>query len=341
MVDGEMCIDTTDTIFKLLNAERVDRSEIEEPESQEPPLQHNDGDVFSHSHASTLEPKRDWRCQPLRAHRRIVMTPIGFHIHHAQTQEELIIVLADAMRCHSSVHNHCGILHRDISENNILMVGGDKDAPVQGLLIDFDYSIPLDPENAGRRPGRSGTLPYMSIGNIENNDTQRTALDDWESLLYLICWTATIGLTSEKRSKIREIANDTKRSVLSKLPIHKWIDDDEEVIAYTKRTHMHSKDNFNSNILQHFHGEYDQLIFLAIELHEALFLHEGCEGAAALKQLPTRKHPVDRSNLISTPTTSPELYDPLPKRVQYEQAIVQNLEQVMSRYREMMIEGLR
>ncbi|KAJ2804637.1 hypothetical protein H4R20_002427, partial [Coemansia guatemalensis] len=186
MVDGEMRIDTTDTIFKLLNAERVDRSEIEEPESQEPPLQHDNDDVFSHTHGSTSEPKRNWRCQPLCAHRHIVMTPVCRHIHLVKSQEELIIVFADAMRCHSSVHRHCGILHRDISENNILMVGGDNDDPVQGLLIDYDYSMPLDSENAGRRPGRSGTLPYMSIGNIENNDTQHTALDDWESLLYLI-----------------------------------------------------------------------------------------------------------------------------------------------------------
>ncbi|PIA18311.1 hypothetical protein COEREDRAFT_79807, partial [Coemansia reversa NRRL 1564] len=333
MVDGKMHTDTTDTIFKLLNDERLDYLKTQDLETQQPQPQHEDDDVFGHSHASAYKPKTDWRFQPLRAHRRIVMMPVGRHIHRVQTQEELIIVLADAMRCHSSIYRHCGILHRDISENNIIVVRGDKDTSVQGLLIDYDYSIALTAENRGRRPGRSGTLPYMSIGNIENNGTQRTQLDDWESLLYLLCWSATIGLTSKHRNTIRQIDKITKRSILSKRPIHKWIEDEDDDIAYVKRNNMHSKDIFNISILTHFHVEYDKLILLASELHEALFLHNGCEGACILRKLPLHTPAVGGSNMPSASVPNKKSNDPLLKRVQYEQAIVENLQKIMSRYR--------
>ncbi|KAJ1866935.1 hypothetical protein LPJ55_005985, partial [Coemansia sp. RSA 990] len=39
----------------------------------------------------------------------------------------------------------------------------------------------------------------MSIANLENLDMDRTALDDWESLLYVVCWVATYGVVSEDR----------------------------------------------------------------------------------------------------------------------------------------------
>ncbi|KAJ1720463.1 hypothetical protein LPJ53_004914, partial [Coemansia erecta] len=87
-----------------------------------------------------------------------------------KNEEELIIVLAEAMRCHSSLVNDCGILHRDISTNNILVVrdNGDSSATPHGLLIDFDFAIKVDNTERKARAERSGTLPFMSIANLLN-----------------------------------------------------------------------------------------------------------------------------------------------------------------------------
>ncbi|KAJ2369568.1 hypothetical protein IW150_005121 [Coemansia sp. RSA 2607] len=148
-------VDTTDAIFKLLGVERADLP----PDADKlPTLQH----------------------QQLRAHRRIVMSPVGHSIKTVENEEVLIIVLAEAMRFHSSLVKDCNILHRDISTNNILVVrkNGDGSGTPRGLLIDFDFAIKIDNKKRKARAERSGTLPYMSIANMLNLGCERTALDD-------------------------------------------------------------------------------------------------------------------------------------------------------------------
>ncbi|KAI9505885.1 hypothetical protein BX070DRAFT_188465, partial [Coemansia spiralis] len=74
---------------------------------------------------------------PFCLHARHAMTPIGQRLRKADSVAELVIVLNDAMVCHDAINKRCGILHRDISANNILVVR-EKDKPARGMLIDFD-----------------------------------------------------------------------------------------------------------------------------------------------------------------------------------------------------------
>ncbi|KAJ2475956.1 hypothetical protein IWW47_006409, partial [Coemansia sp. RSA 2052] len=102
-------------------------------------------------------------------------------LNSVRSADELIIVLADAMRTHDWMMVENDLLHRDISPNNI-MVGYDKaqgdSSSVYGQLIDLDYAInPSDERHS--RPERTGTLPFMSILNLEGHPDQRTELDDW------------------------------------------------------------------------------------------------------------------------------------------------------------------
>ncbi|KAJ2085247.1 hypothetical protein IW138_006430 [Coemansia sp. RSA 986] len=116
-----------------------------------------------------------------RARKRLVMGPVGEPLKMTKSFDELVAVCADAMRCHNAILQHCGILHRDISDNNILVVR--MEGRVRGLLIDFDNAITLT-EQSKTRPERTGTFPYMSINNLLNSTgpdaVPRTALDDWE-----------------------------------------------------------------------------------------------------------------------------------------------------------------
>ncbi|KAJ1676242.1 hypothetical protein EV182_008587, partial [Spiromyces aspiralis] len=120
---------------------------------------------------------------PSREHRRIVIGSVGESLRSLKSVPELIIVLRDAMKCHSVILSECGILHRDISTNNILVVRPESGC-VRGMLIDFDCAVDMEGSEGEARTEMIGTHPFMSVLNLEDSSVKRTALDDWESLLY-------------------------------------------------------------------------------------------------------------------------------------------------------------
>ncbi|KAJ1661657.1 hypothetical protein EV178_006491, partial [Coemansia sp. RSA 1646] len=125
----------------------------------------------------------------LRVHKVICMKGVGKPLKELENVFELICVMADAMECHWEIYQRCKILHRDISTNNILFSGsGSK---IKGMLIDFDHAICEDDKDAVRHFERTGTLPFMSINNLEGGKLEHSLLDDWESLIYILCWVGT------------------------------------------------------------------------------------------------------------------------------------------------------
>ncbi|KAJ2612064.1 hypothetical protein EV177_003183, partial [Coemansia sp. RSA 1804] len=77
------------------------------------------------------------------------------------------------MECHNAIYKRCNILHRDMSTNNILFTGSGSS--IKGMLIDFDHAICYDDVDSMRNFERSGTLPYMSITNLERGDISKCA----------------------------------------------------------------------------------------------------------------------------------------------------------------------
>ncbi|KAJ1661539.1 hypothetical protein EV178_006552, partial [Coemansia sp. RSA 1646] len=61
------------------------------------------------------------------------------------------------------------------------------------MLIDFDHAICEDDKDAVRHFERTGTLPFMSVNNLEGGKLEHSLLDDWESLIYILCWIGTYG----------------------------------------------------------------------------------------------------------------------------------------------------
>ncbi|KAJ2759090.1 hypothetical protein H4S06_002391 [Coemansia sp. BCRC 34490] len=160
-------------------------------------VEDNSRSILSDSICSQLDTALKERAPPLRAHKRICMEGIGEPLKRINSVPELICVMADAMECHWEIYKRCGILHRDISTNNILFTGSGS--RIKGMLIDFDHAFCESDKNAVRRFERTGTLPFMSVNNLEGEIKMHTVLDDWESLLYILCWLGTYGWRNKSR----------------------------------------------------------------------------------------------------------------------------------------------
>ncbi|KAJ2043601.1 hypothetical protein GGI08_007358, partial [Coemansia sp. S2] len=225
-----------------------------------------------------------------RAHRRIVMKTIGEPLRTVRTVKEFVAVIYDAMKCHYMVVKLYKILHRDISDNNILVVRM-KDGTVRGLLIDFDCAIDISKDKEGVRGEMTGTRPFMSLNNLLRSNVMRTSLDDWESMLYLLCWYATIGFgTNGDCTEAQEPSTEQKLVKEQKhrdLHIAKWRHGTLVAITKAKLTNLRSLDNFKRDIVREFNKGTNnkELKDLALELYKALFkngkleeIYHGTEG---------------------------------------------------------------
>ncbi|KAJ2731407.1 hypothetical protein IW152_004551 [Coemansia sp. BCRC 34962] len=94
-------------------------------------------------------------------------------------------------------------------------------------------------------PEMTGTLLFMSINNLHNWDVERTVLDDYESMLCLVCWVATIGIGGLPRRRSEE---------LEKLPIADWRNGTIDAISRAKSAHFGSSFAFEKFITNNFSG---------------------------------------------------------------------------------------
>ncbi|KAF7975925.1 hypothetical protein HWV62_8195 [Athelia sp. TMB] len=97
-----------------------------------------------------------------RAHSRSATKTYGWPIFYASSLLELIGSMRDAIIGHQNAYNR-GVLHRDISEGNILITGKNLDERgKRGVLIDFDNAIFWKTHQATKGDQQTGTRPFMS-----------------------------------------------------------------------------------------------------------------------------------------------------------------------------------
>ncbi|KAH6667401.1 hypothetical protein B0J14DRAFT_178227 [Halenospora varia] len=70
----------------------------------------------------------------------LVTSPAGRPLHEYQSVRELLEALRDAIRGHRSLLEDGRILHRDISENNIIIINPADEGDPKGMLIDLDLA---------------------------------------------------------------------------------------------------------------------------------------------------------------------------------------------------------
>ncbi|OJT05821.1 hypothetical protein TRAPUB_3316 [Trametes pubescens] len=114
-----------------------------------------------------------------RSHMRFVMDTVGRPLSRFKTTKELVMALRDAIVGHQLAMERAGVLHRDVSSGNILIVDRVPVArPIShGVLLDYDYSsMTLEPPNRSMAvdviPPRFPLFPLESLGQ---NDPENVA----------------------------------------------------------------------------------------------------------------------------------------------------------------------
>ncbi|KAM4062580.1 kinase [Hirsutella rhossiliensis] len=114
-----------------------------------------------------------------RVFRCLVISPAGRAIHKHKKISELLGALRDAIKAHRSLYLKGNILHRDISENNIIITDS-KTTGHMGMLIDLDLARELGSGRSGARC-RTGTMEFMAIEVLQG--ISHTYRHDLESFL--------------------------------------------------------------------------------------------------------------------------------------------------------------
>ncbi|OJD12951.1 hypothetical protein ACJ73_09269, partial [Blastomyces percursus] len=112
---------------------------------------------------------------------------------------ELLKALCDAIKAHRSLYLDASILHRDISEHNIIITDPDKAGGYSGMLINLDLAKEVGIGRSGARR-QAGTMEFMAIEVLLNID--HTYRHDLESFFYVLIWQcARNGWGKDKYSK--------------------------------------------------------------------------------------------------------------------------------------------
>ncbi|KAJ3559565.1 hypothetical protein NM688_g266 [Phlebia brevispora] len=126
-----------------------------------------------------------------RVHHRIVLKEVGEPLTEYRSSLEMIIIVYDALRGHNEAYEKAGILHRDISVNNILInIDPPKDQRT-GFLVDWDLCKSKDClNNKATRAECSGTWPFLSALLLQYPWKQHELSDDLESFVHVLTWLA-------------------------------------------------------------------------------------------------------------------------------------------------------
>ncbi|CCM06880.1 uncharacterized protein FIBRA_09189 [Fibroporia radiculosa] len=138
---------------------------------------------------------------PLRkVHSRLMVRTYGWPTKYALSPDELLCVVADAVKGRKNSYLR-DVLHRDVSEGNVLvvpvMVNGKR--VFKGCLIDYDNAIKFsshqtlaDDPASGTRPFMSGELLRKRRYFVQPDETlsapRHDAIHDMESFLWVLVY---------------------------------------------------------------------------------------------------------------------------------------------------------
>jgi serine/threonine protein kinase len=118
-------------------------------------------------------------------HRRVILGDYGKPIYKASSRVALLSALEGCVEGHELLYN-AGLLHRDISINNLMVNEDDRNPSWRAFLIDLDLAVREQRENASGAKGKTGTRAFMAIGALLGE--QHSFMHDLESFFWVIFW---------------------------------------------------------------------------------------------------------------------------------------------------------
>ncbi|TFK21327.1 hypothetical protein FA15DRAFT_598056, partial [Coprinopsis marcescibilis] len=137
---------------------------------------------------------------------RITLERYGRQIEHFQSASQALWALHDAISAHKELFK-AGVLHRDISKNNILLGRPDAEPGWRGVLIDMDMSIFVDlAKRDNAADFRTGTRMFQSISVLTSFNSKvsmaQDFYDDVESFFYVLCYLLFVYESKGKQYRI-------------------------------------------------------------------------------------------------------------------------------------------
>ncbi|KAI0668010.1 hypothetical protein C8Q78DRAFT_1147398 [Trametes maxima] len=151
-----------------------------------------------------------------RSHMRLVVDIVGRPLWRFKSTKELVLAMYDAIRGHRLAMTFGGVMHKDVSHGNILIVDStvSGDQVSRGILTDYDYSaMTLQPptnkavtthldsvefhplEKVGGAEGqiamkeRTGTYYFMALELLDmEEDALHDVQHDLESFYWVLIW---------------------------------------------------------------------------------------------------------------------------------------------------------
>ncbi|MCJ1360430.1 MAG: hypothetical protein MMC33_010435 [Icmadophila ericetorum] len=211
----------------------------------------------------------------------LAITPAGRAIIDFTSIEELLTALRDSIKAHRSLYLTGKILHRDISENNIIITDPEKANGFTGMLIDMDLAKEVGSARSGARH-QTGTMQFMAIEVLRK--VAHTYRHDLESFFYVLLWICA-RRTWERGFECR-VSYNHESSVLND-----WYKGSFDQIAQAKQGYMYV-DGFEK-IMNEVPPSFDCIKPLCRKMRELLF-------------------PYNNGLFLGTPSGPPEkLYGPI------------------------------
>ena len=121
-----------------------------------------------------------------RVHRRVILRDYGKPIYKASSRSALLAALEGCIEGHESLRRKAGLLHRDISINNLMINEDNDNLSWPSFLIDLDLAVREQRDGASGAKGKTGTRAFMAIGALLGE--QHSFMHDLESFFWVLFW---------------------------------------------------------------------------------------------------------------------------------------------------------
>ncbi|GAP91775.1 putative serine threonine-protein kinase [Rosellinia necatrix] len=189
-----------------------------------------------------------------REHRRVVLCDYGTPIYKASSRAALLKALEGCIHGHRCLRG-AGILHRDISINNVI-INEDKDSTSPfSFLIDLDLATKEGRDGPSGAKGRIGTRVFMAIGLLD--DEQHSYMHDLESFFWVLFWIC--------------VHYGAGGQPVENSPLDSWDYKNDDELIDAKRGIIYATHTFERRARKHFTSYYQPLIPCVEALRKEVF----------------------------------------------------------------------